>query len=35
VRRSVTILHEELQITLALAGCPSVHDLDRSWVELS
>jgi isopentenyl diphosphate isomerase/L-lactate dehydrogenase-like FMN-dependent dehydrogenase len=34
-RRAVTILHEELQITLALAGCPSVHDLNRSWVELT
>lgn len=31
--RAVSILHEELRTTLALAGCPSVHDLDRSWVE--
>jgi isopentenyl diphosphate isomerase/L-lactate dehydrogenase-like FMN-dependent dehydrogenase len=32
-RRSVQILHEELRTTLALAGCPSVHALDTSWVE--
>jgi L-lactate dehydrogenase (cytochrome) len=33
VRRAVEILHEELRIVLALSGCPSVHHLDRSWVE--
>jgi L-lactate dehydrogenase (cytochrome) len=33
VRRAVEILHTELRTTLALAGCPSVHDLDPSWVK--
>jgi L-lactate dehydrogenase (cytochrome) len=32
VSRAVEILHTELRTTLALAGCPSVHDLDPSWV---
>jgi L-lactate dehydrogenase (cytochrome) len=32
VRRAVQILHEELRTTLALAGCPSVHALNSSWV---
>lgn len=32
VRRAVEILHTELRTVLALAGCPSVHDLDSSWV---
>jgi len=30
--RAVRILHEELRTTLALAGCPSVHALNASWV---
>ncbi|HEX4060246.1 MAG TPA: alpha-hydroxy acid oxidase [Streptosporangiaceae bacterium] len=33
VRRAVEILHTELRTTLALAGCPSVDDLDPSWVQ--
>jgi L-lactate dehydrogenase (cytochrome) len=32
VRRAVGILHAELRTALALAGCPSIHDLDPSWV---
>ena len=32
VRRAVDILHAELRTVLALAGCPSVQDLDSSWV---
>jgi isopentenyl diphosphate isomerase/L-lactate dehydrogenase-like FMN-dependent dehydrogenase len=32
-RRAAEILHTELRTTLALAGCPSVHDLDPSWVK--
>ncbi|MGH3155166.1 MAG: alpha-hydroxy acid oxidase [Streptosporangiaceae bacterium] len=32
VRRAVEILHTELRTALALAGCPSIHDLDPSWV---
>lgn len=32
-RRAVQILHEELRTTMALAGCPSIHKLDSSWVE--
>jgi isopentenyl diphosphate isomerase/L-lactate dehydrogenase-like FMN-dependent dehydrogenase len=32
VRRAAEILHTELRTTLALAGCPSVQDLDPSWV---
>lgn len=32
VRRAADILHAELRTVLALAGCPSVHDLDDSWV---
>jgi L-lactate dehydrogenase (cytochrome) len=31
-RRAVEILRAELRTTLALAGCPSVHALDASWV---
>ncbi|HEY1621283.1 MAG TPA: alpha-hydroxy acid oxidase [Streptosporangiaceae bacterium] len=31
-RRAVDILHAELRTVLALTGCPSVQDLDRSWV---
>lgn len=33
VRRAVRILHDELRTTMALAGCPSVHALDSSWVD--
>jgi L-lactate dehydrogenase (cytochrome) len=33
-RRAVAILHAELRTVLALAGCPSVHDLDPSWVSV-
>jgi L-lactate dehydrogenase (cytochrome) len=32
VRRAVHILHTELRTALALSGCPSVHDLDPSWI---
>jgi isopentenyl diphosphate isomerase/L-lactate dehydrogenase-like FMN-dependent dehydrogenase len=32
VRRAIDILHSELRTVLALTGCPSVHDLDPSWV---
>jgi isopentenyl diphosphate isomerase/L-lactate dehydrogenase-like FMN-dependent dehydrogenase len=31
-RRAVEILRGELRTALALAGCPSVHALDRTWV---
>jgi L-lactate dehydrogenase (cytochrome) len=31
-RRAVDILHAELRTTLGLIGCPSVRDLDPSWV---
>jgi L-lactate dehydrogenase (cytochrome) len=31
-RRAVQILRAELRTALALAGCPSVHALDSSWV---
>jgi L-lactate dehydrogenase (cytochrome) len=34
VRRAVTILHAELRTVLALAGCPSVRELDPSWVSV-
>jgi L-lactate dehydrogenase (cytochrome) len=33
VRRAVEILDTELRTALALAGCPSVHDLDPSWIQ--
>jgi L-lactate dehydrogenase (cytochrome) len=33
-RRAVEILRDELRTALALAGCPSVHALDASWVRL-
>jgi L-lactate dehydrogenase (cytochrome) len=32
VGRAVTILREELRTALTLAGCPSVHAIDSSWV---
>jgi isopentenyl diphosphate isomerase/L-lactate dehydrogenase-like FMN-dependent dehydrogenase len=35
VRRAVDILHGELRTVLALVGCPSVQDLDSSWVSSS
>jgi isopentenyl diphosphate isomerase/L-lactate dehydrogenase-like FMN-dependent dehydrogenase len=35
VRRAVDILHAELRTVLALSGCPSVQDLDPSWVSPS
>jgi L-lactate dehydrogenase (cytochrome) len=31
-RRAVEILHFELRTALALAGCPSVRDLDPTWL---
>jgi isopentenyl diphosphate isomerase/L-lactate dehydrogenase-like FMN-dependent dehydrogenase len=31
-RRAVEILRAELRTALALAGCPSVHAIDASWV---
>jgi L-lactate dehydrogenase (cytochrome) len=31
-RRAVEILRAELRTAMALAGCASVHDLDRSWI---
>lgn len=31
-RRAVEILRAELRTALALAGCPSVHEIDASWV---
>jgi L-lactate dehydrogenase (cytochrome) len=31
-RRAVQILRRELRVVLALTGCPSVQDLDRTWV---
>lgn len=31
-RRAVEILRHELRLVLALTGCPSVQDLDRTWV---
>jgi len=31
-RRAVGILHEELRTALALAGCPSIHDLNPGWL---
>ncbi len=34
-QRAVAILHGELRTVLALAGCPSVRELDRSWVSYS
>ena len=34
VRRVVEILRTEMVRTLSLMGCPSVADLDRSWIEL-
>jgi L-lactate dehydrogenase (cytochrome) len=34
VRRILEILRTEIVRTLALMGCPSVSDLDRSWLEL-
>lgn len=33
VRRALDILHAELRTVLALAGCPSVGELDSSWVK--
>jgi L-lactate dehydrogenase (cytochrome) len=30
--RAMTLLTEELRLALTLAGCASVHDLDRSWI---
>jgi isopentenyl diphosphate isomerase/L-lactate dehydrogenase-like FMN-dependent dehydrogenase len=32
-RRAVEILRDELRTALALAGCPSVHALNSSWVD--
>lgn len=32
VQRAVAILHAEMRTVLALTGCPSVHELDSSWV---
>ena len=34
VRRVLEILRTEMVRTLSLMGCPSVADLDRSWIEL-
>jgi len=34
VRRILEILRSEMVRTLGLMGCPSVSDLDRSWLEL-
>jgi isopentenyl diphosphate isomerase/L-lactate dehydrogenase-like FMN-dependent dehydrogenase len=34
VRRILEILHAEMVRTLTLLGCPSVSDLDRSWINL-
>ena len=31
-RRAIDILNAELRTVLALAGCPSVRDLDQAWV---
>jgi L-lactate dehydrogenase (cytochrome) len=31
-RRAVEILQEELKTALALAGCPSIHDLNPGWI---
>jgi L-lactate dehydrogenase (cytochrome) len=31
-RRAVEILREELRTALALAGCPSIQDLDPTWL---
>ena len=33
VARVVEILRAEMERTLVLLGCPSVQDLDRSWIE--
>jgi isopentenyl diphosphate isomerase/L-lactate dehydrogenase-like FMN-dependent dehydrogenase len=33
-RRAIGILNAELRTVLALAGCPSVRDLDHTWVSL-
>jgi isopentenyl diphosphate isomerase/L-lactate dehydrogenase-like FMN-dependent dehydrogenase len=33
-RHAVMLLHEELRTALALTGCPSVHQLDSSWVRI-
>jgi isopentenyl diphosphate isomerase/L-lactate dehydrogenase-like FMN-dependent dehydrogenase len=33
-RRALEILRRELRIVLALTGCPSVTELDRTWVSL-
>jgi len=33
-RRAVQILHDELRMTLALVGCPSVQALNSSWVDI-
>jgi L-lactate dehydrogenase (cytochrome) len=33
-RRAIDILEGELRTVLALAGCPSVRDLDQTWVSL-
>lgn len=30
--RAMTVLVDELRLAMVLAGCPSVHDLDESWV---
>jgi L-lactate dehydrogenase (cytochrome) len=30
--RAATILRDELRAALALAGCPSIHALDRGWL---
>jgi isopentenyl diphosphate isomerase/L-lactate dehydrogenase-like FMN-dependent dehydrogenase len=34
VRRVLEILRDEMVRTLSLMGCPSMSDLDRSWLEL-
>ena len=34
VARAIEILTDDLRRTLTLLGCPSIHDLDRSYIEL-
>jgi isopentenyl diphosphate isomerase/L-lactate dehydrogenase-like FMN-dependent dehydrogenase len=32
VTRALTILHTELRTTLALTGCPNIHNLTSTWI---